>query len=433
MCGVVRLGENFVRLLPGSMALSADVADAQGEDAFGGHDLERRRAGLLAEQAGSAFPSSSPAGTLSVVQRRYFEPGVSLSVERMTMWPENGSSWNMYSKPAWSLSSGTTQAIRPPSARLMDISVWRTRRIVPARSMARMRSMTMGRSTPLGGRSRRAGRSEKPWMLVFGDGEDAGVDGVGDVDGEWRSRSIVLDCSGNGRMDCESEQARCFTEDAELLCMYLAACLIRFCFRPGNLACPPTRRDGRYMLKAGGVLNGLEQTCVACELDPTVDSVGVGGLPDASGEVSLDGAMMLSPARSAGVAYVRKYPHPVSIARRVMERRRINCSWGRGRSGSRRSEGFATGKAADGGARAKWEAWRTSQKIAEMKVDGGQDPPHDTIGVLGLDAGGPRGACSTSGRAFKLPGRVGDSPLIAHGLYCDPRRGRRWRRGRGSS
>ena len=60
-----------------------------------------------------------------------------------------------------------------------------------------------------------------------------------------------------------------------------------------------------HLLRAGGLLDALEQTCIACELDPEVDSVGVGGLPDASGQVSLDGAIMLSPARSAGVAYLR--------------------------------------------------------------------------------------------------------------------------------
>src|SRR5439155_437767 len=66
-------------------------------------------------------------------------------------------------------------------------------------------------------------------------------------------------------------------------------------------------------------------------------------------------------------------------------------------------------------AKKKWQAWRAQQP----KVDS-----HDTLGVVGIDASGTIGAaCTTSGRAFKLPGRVGDSPLIAHGLYCDPKAG----------
>jgi L-asparaginase/N4-(beta-N-acetylglucosaminyl)-L-asparaginase len=184
--------------------------------------------------------------------------------------------------------------------------------------------------------------------------------------------------------------------------------------------------------RPGGLLDALEQTCVSCELDPEVNSVGVGGLPDASGEVSLDGAIMLSPARSAGVGYVRHYPHPVSIARRVMEKTPHKLLVGEGAERFAREEGFATANLLSDAARAKWEEWkRSGQSPADphayrppLRVDGDRNPPHDTIGVLCLDASGAIGAaCSTSGRAFKLPGRVGDSPLIGHGLYCDPRAG----------
>jgi N4-(beta-N-acetylglucosaminyl)-L-asparaginase len=183
-----------------------------------------------------------------------------------------------------------------------------------------------------------------------------------------------------------------------------------------------------YALKPGGVLDALEQTCISCELDLTVDSVGIGGLPDSSGEVSLDGAIMLSPARSAGVAYIRKYPHPVSIARRVMEKTPHKLLVGEGAEQFAREQGFPTAYLLTDAARAKWEDWKHKSSAHDsqppLRVDRGENPPHDTIGVLCLDAGGTIGAaCSTSGRAFKLPGRVGDSPLIAHGLYCDPKSG----------
>src|SRR5215218_3344830 len=92
--------------------------------------------------------------------------------------------------------------------------------------------------------------------------------------------------------------------------------------------------------RAGGALDAMEKVCVSCELDLSCDSVGVGGLPDASGEVSLDGAVMLSPARSAGVAYVRKYPHPVSIARRVMEKTPHKLLVGDGAEAFAAAQGF---------------------------------------------------------------------------------------------
>jgi isoaspartyl peptidase/L-asparaginase-like protein (Ntn-hydrolase superfamily) len=196
--------------------------------------------------------------------------------------------------------------------------------------------------------------------------------------------------------------------------------------------------------RADGVLDALERTCVSCELDLSCDSVGVGGLPDASGEVSLDGAVMLSPARSAGVAYVRRYAHPVSIARRVMERTVHKLLVGEGAERFAAAQGFKEAKLLTEAARRKWEEWKRTGAyrdfhVGELDAPPPQDAPrsgrtegapftpedsHDTIGVLGVDAAGTIGAaCSTSGRAFKLPGRVGDSPLIGPGLYCDPRAG----------
>jgi isoaspartyl peptidase/L-asparaginase-like protein (Ntn-hydrolase superfamily) len=201
---------------------------------------------------------------------------------------------------------------------------------------------------------------------------------------------------------------------------------------PANAAGWPDAR------RAGGVLDALEKTCVSCELDLNCDSVGVGGLPDASGEVSLDGAVMLSPARGAGVAYVRRYAHPVSIARRVMERTVHKLLVGEGAERFAAEQGFREAVLLTEGARGKWEAWKKTGSYRDFHVgEKGEDPAaeaasplktpedsHDTIGVLCLDAGGTIGAaCSTSGRAFKLPGRVGDSPVIGPGLYCDPRAG----------
>jgi L-asparaginase/N4-(beta-N-acetylglucosaminyl)-L-asparaginase len=185
-----------------------------------------------------------------------------------------------------------------------------------------------------------------------------------------------------------------------------------------------------HLTKHHGILDALEQTCIHAELDPAVDSVGIGGLPDSSGTVSLDGAIMLSPARSAGVAYLRKYPHPVSIARRVMEKTPHKLLVGEGAELFAAQQGFKPATLLTETAVKKWRQWKTTGQphnphpdfhVGERPATIDPDKTHDTLGVLGIDASGNIGvACTTSGRAFKLPGRVGDSPLIGPGLYCDP-------------
>lgn len=188
-------------------------------------------------------------------------------------------------------------------------------------------------------------------------------------------------------------------------------------------------------------LDAIEAGCRHIETDPAVDSVGVGGLPDASGEVSLDACVMRSPSECGSVAYVRNYPNPVSIARRVMERTVHVMLAGEGAEAFAAAEGFEQGNLLTDQARAEWERWTSDPKseefqsdryrgwlpprnIEEMRGAGGHDRPHDTVCILGADrAGGLAGVCSTSGMAFKVPGRVGDSPIIGHALYVDPRFG----------
>src|SRR2546430_1749015 len=74
------------------------------------------------------------------------------------------------------------------------------------------------------------------------------------------------------------------------------------------------------LVRGGKSIDAVERGCIAVESDPEVDSVGIGGTPDADGDVTLDGSIMLSPEESAGVACIRNYAHPVSIARKVMEK-----------------------------------------------------------------------------------------------------------------
>jgi N4-(beta-N-acetylglucosaminyl)-L-asparaginase len=202
----------------------------------------------------------------------------------------------------------------------------------------------------------------------------------------------------------------------------------------------------------GSSLNAVEQGCRAVESDLEVTSVGRGGCPDRSGEVSLDASIMQSPSRCGSVCYVRRFEHPVSIARMVMERLHIVLLAGDGADRFAERQGLPVCNLLTDSAKARWQQWVAEHPTAES-VDEAvcipaanheersavADPEalphnqcHDTVGVLAIDARGKlSGACSTSGLPFKAPGRVGDSPIIGHGLYVDPRRGGAVATGRG--
>jgi isoaspartyl peptidase/L-asparaginase-like protein (Ntn-hydrolase superfamily) len=206
-------------------------------------------------------------------------------------------------------------------------------------------------------------------------------------------------------------------------------------------------------LQAGSSLDAVEAACAYADRAPDIDSVGFGGLPDASGRVSLDGCVMLSPMRCGSVAGLRSHLHPVSVARLVMERTPHVMLVGADADLFADANGVAPAELLSDDARAAYESWTRKGGIVDQSRDagstlgfnplrpvdlrhgddgrlfGGAALPadearwrhHDTIGCLALDARGVlAGGCSTSGTPFKLPGRVGDSPIIGHGLYVDP-------------
>lgn len=191
------------------------------------------------------------------------------------------------------------------------------------------------------------------------------------------------------------------------------------------------------ILTAGGsAIDAVEAGCVAAENDPSVDSVGIGGLPDRSGRVSLDGCVMLSPSRCGSVACLRAHAHPVSVARLVMERTQHVMLVGP--DADRFADSMGCKTVADlttPMSRNRYAQWKASHPQAandftaawhpqEANVEEARNRDHDTVGVLAIDSHGKlAGACSTSGRFFKVPGRVGDSPIIGHGLYVHPDHG----------
>jgi isoaspartyl peptidase/L-asparaginase-like protein (Ntn-hydrolase superfamily) len=185
-------------------------------------------------------------------------------------------------------------------------------------------------------------------------------------------------------------------------------------------------------LSAGGsALDAVEQVCRTAEADPEVDSVGRGGLPDALGQMSLDAAVMLSPDRCGAVAAVSDYLHVASIARRVMERSPHVLLVGSGADRFARDEGFQREETLlTAHAQAAWQQWQRARHDSAHNPDrpidqgGGSLFGHDTISTVARDTHGLiAGACSTSGLPYKQPGRVGDCPIIGHGLYVHPDRG----------
>ena len=180
---------------------------------------------------------------------------------------------------------------------------------------------------------------------------------------------------------------------------------------------------------AGSALDVVEQCAIAAESNEKIDSVGYGGLPDRNGRCTFDAAVMMSPPESGAVCGMERHRHPVSAARLVMERTEHSMLVGSLADDFADSHGLESASILSEQAKTKWETWKKSNTppVPPPPLDVGTGElfgSHDTIGTLAIDAGGTMaGSCSTSGMAWKVPGRVGDSPIIGHGLYVDPQRG----------
>jgi N4-(beta-N-acetylglucosaminyl)-L-asparaginase len=173
------------------------------------------------------------------------------------------------------------------------------------------------------------------------------------------------------------------------------------------------------ILSAGGSsLDAVEAGVRVPEGDPAVNSVGYGGLPDEDCRVTLDACIMGPDGRAGAVAFVENYRHPISIARKVMEATDHVFIVGEGAEEFARTQGFAREELLTEAARETWIKWK--QGMSDKDDWFPKDLDHDTIGMVAIDAAGNlAGACTTSGLAFKIHGRVGDSPIIGAGMYVD--------------
>ena len=171
------------------------------------------------------------------------------------------------------------------------------------------------------------------------------------------------------------------------------------------------------VLKNGkGGLSAVEQGVKVTEADPKVRSVGYGGYPDRDGIVSLDACIMDKNSNCGSVSFLQNIKHPISVARDVMEDTPHVMLSGKGALDFAISKGYKQENLLTDDSRKDWLKWK--QKSNYKPIINIEN--HDTISMLLIDEKGDLfGACTTSGAAWKMHGRVGDSPIIGAGLFLD--------------
>ena len=167
----------------------------------------------------------------------------------------------------------------------------------------------------------------------------------------------------------------------------------------------------------GTALDAVEAGVRVTEADPSSQSVGLGGRPDQDGHVTLDACIMNSDGNAGSVAFLRDIKHPISVARKVMEQTDHVMLVGEGAKRFALENGFQEENLLTDKSKEEWLQWKRDNSI---KDSWGPNDEHDTISTLARDnKGNLSGACTTSGLAYKLHGRVGDSPIIGAGMFVD--------------
>jgi len=189
--------------------------------------------------------------------------------------------------------------------------------------------------------------------------------------------------------------------------------------------------------RGGRALDAVELGVQVPEADPADQSVGYGGLPDRDGKVTLDACIMDEKGNCGAVMFLEGIKHPIKVARLVMEKTPHVQLAGEGALQFALSQGFTIENLLTPESEKAWRAWLQTSQYDPLIIDRllkernkeyqqnqksipGQQDNHDTIGMIALDStGNVSGACTTSGMAFKMRGRVGDSPIIGAGLFVD--------------
>lgn len=171
------------------------------------------------------------------------------------------------------------------------------------------------------------------------------------------------------------------------------------------------------ILSTGGrALDVVEAGARVPESDPKNTTVGLGGAPDREGKVTLDACIMDEKGGCGSVVFLEDIEHPISVARLVMEKTPHVMLAGEGARQFALANGFPKRKLLTPESETAYKEWLKNSKYKPViNIEN-----HDTIGILAMDASGNlSGGCTTSGMAYKMRGRIGDSPIIGAGLFVD--------------
>jgi len=185
---------------------------------------------------------------------------------------------------------------------------------------------------------------------------------------------------------------------------------------------PANEAAWEIISKGGYSLDAVEAGVRVPEADSEIITVGYGGIPDASGKVTLDACIMDEKGRAGSVACLEHIIHPISVARLVMEKTPHVMLVGKGALDFAVGNGFKKENLLTPKMRENWKKWKKEKRefSSKINIENQVIENHDTIGMLAIDKDGRiSGACTTSGMGFKMPGRVGDSPIIGAGLFVD--------------
>lgn len=177
-----------------------------------------------------------------------------------------------------------------------------------------------------------------------------------------------------------------------------------------------TNAAGKILEAGGSALDAAEQGVRVEEANLKNTTVGNGGAPDRDGNVTLDACIMSPNGNAGSVVYLKEIEHPVSVARKVMEETPHVMLAGEGALQFALQNGFQPKNLLTQESKQAWQEWlKTKEYKPIINIEN-----HDTIGMLCMDSRGDiAGACTTSGLAYKMNGRVGDSPIIGAGLFID--------------
>jgi len=177
-----------------------------------------------------------------------------------------------------------------------------------------------------------------------------------------------------------------------------------------------TTKAWEVLQEGKSALDAVEQGVMVEEADEKNQSVGKGGLPDRDGNVTLDACIMNKDGNYGAVVCIENIKHPIAVARKVMEETPHVLLAGNGAQQFAIESGFKPENLLTEASKKAWEKWKEKSEYKPIiNIEN-----HDTIGMLAIDKNGDiAGACTTSGLAYKMQGRVGDSAIIGSGLFVD--------------